>query len=87
MQRMIEAAGYTGFQETILRCCVSPWCDGSHEKLVAKWFNVGLIEAMEAMGMAPLVEKLGMDISQVKALHERIKSESCNLRFHAYFNM
>ncbi|KAJ2980233.1 hypothetical protein NQ176_g2761 [Zarea fungicola] len=87
VRRMMETAGYVEFDETIIRCCVSPWCDDPHEKLVAKWFNVGLTEAIEAMSLAPLVENLGMDVSQVKELCERLRSEICKLRYHAYFNM
>ncbi len=87
VQHMMEAAGYIEFDETIIRCCVSPWCDDPHEKLVARWFNAGLTEAVEAMSLAPLVEKLDMDVSQVKDLCERLRSEICTLRYQAYFNM
>ncbi|KAM3563268.1 hypothetical protein ARSEF4850_002425 [Beauveria asiatica] len=87
VRHMMEAAGYIEFDETIIRCCASPWCDDAHEKLVAKWFNIGLTEAVEAMSLAPLVEKLGMDVSEVKDLCERLRNEICTLRYHAYFNM
>ncbi|KAH8713603.1 Secondary metabolism regulator laeA [Beauveria bassiana] len=87
VRHMMEAAGYIDFDEIIIRCCVSPWCDDAHEKLVAKWFNIGLTEAVEAMSLAPLVEKLGMDVSEVKDLCERLRNEICTLRYHAYFNI
>lgn len=87
VRRTMEAAGFIEFNETVIRCCVSPWCDDAHEKLVAEWFNIGLTEAIEAMSLAPLVENLGMDVSQVKELYERLRNEICKLRYHAYFNM
>lgn len=45
VQRMVEAAGYVNFEETIIRCCVSPWCHSEGEKLVANWFNPVLSKA------------------------------------------
>lgn len=76
VQRIVEAAGYVNFEETILRCCVSPWCDGTRGRLVANWFNVCLIEGIEAMSLAPLVEKFHVTRCQIKELQLR-----------AYFNM
>lgn len=87
VRRMMEAAGYVQFDEIVIRCCVSPWCADPHEKIVARWFNAGLTEAIEAMSLVPLVEKLGMHVSQVEDLCERLQSEICMLRYHAYFNM
>lgn len=87
VQRMVEAAGYVDFEETIIRCCVSPWCRSEEEKLVANWFNICFIEGIEAMSLAPLVEKCCMTLCQVEALQARVKRESCNLEFRAYFNM
>ncbi|KAJ4161582.1 uncharacterized protein LMH87_007613 [Akanthomyces muscarius] len=46
-----------------------------------------VVSALEAMSLAPLVEKLGMDVSQVKDLCARLRSEICTLRYHAYLNM
>lgn len=86
-QRMVEAAGYVDFKETKIRCCVSPWCDDTRARLVANWFNVCLIEGIEAMSLAPLVEKCRMNAYQIKELQARVKRESCNLQLHAYFNM
>lgn len=87
VRRLIEAAGYIDFEETIVRCCVSPWCNGSRERLVANWLNVCLIDGIEAMSLAPLVEKCGMTVCQIKELQARLKQECCNSHFKAYFNM
>lgn len=34
---LVEAAGFVDFKETIIRCCVNPWCDDPHDRLVADW--------------------------------------------------
>lgn len=49
VQRMMEAVGYIDFDETVIRCCVSPWCEDEDEKRVARWFNICLIDSIEAM--------------------------------------
>lgn len=87
VQRMVEAAGYADFEETKIRCYVSPWCDDTHERLVARWFNICLTEGIEAMSLVPLVEKCDMSVYQIRDLQTRVKRESCNLQLRAYFNM
>ncbi|KAJ3496093.1 hypothetical protein NLG97_g2917 [Lecanicillium saksenae] len=88
--KMVEhmvTAGYEEFEETVIRCCVNPWCDDGDEKRVAEWFNLCLMESIEAMGLAPLVEHHGMTVYQVRELQERVMDEICRLQYHAYFNM
>lgn len=87
VQRLIEDAGYIDFQETIIRCCVNPWCDDPAERLAANWFNICLTESIEALGLAPLVEKCAMSIPQFQILQARVKKEICNIGFRAYFNL
>ena len=87
VQCMVEAAGYVDFEETIIRCCVSPWCNDPGEKLVANWFNLCLTEGIEAMSLVPLVEKCCMTVCEIKNLQARVKRESCNLQLRAYFHM
>lgn len=81
---MMEAAGYVNFEERTIRCYVNPWCDDPNEKRVAQWFNLCLIDGVQAMSLAPMVENLGMSIEQVTELRDAVKAECCKLRYHAY---
>ena len=87
VQRMMESVGFTDFKEQIIQCYVNPWSDDDHEKNVAQWFNLGLIDGLEAMSLVPFVEKHGMSREEVAALAERVKTECCKLRYHAYCKM
>ncbi|TQW09882.1 methyl transferase [Cordyceps javanica] len=84
VRAMMEAAGYVNFEERTIRCYVNPWCSDPGEKRVAQWFNLCLIDGVQAMSLAPMVENLGMSIEQVNELREAVKSECCKLRYHAY---
>ncbi len=84
VKAMMEAAGYIDFEERTIRCYVNPWCDDPNEKRVAQWFNLCLIDGVQAMSLAPMIENLGMSIEQVNKLRDAVKSECCKLRYHAY---
>lgn len=84
VRRMMEAAGYVDFEERTIRCDVNPWRNNAEAKIVAQWFNLCLIDGLQAMSLAPMVENLGMTLEQVDGLKEAVKSECCKLRYHAY---
>ncbi|KAJ6442917.1 methyl transferase [Purpureocillium lavendulum] len=86
-RRMIEQAGFVDFQEQTIRCYVNPWSPDPNEREAAKWFNLGLRQAVEAMGLMPMIEKLGMTAEQVKDLCHRVVEENTKLRFHGYCTM
>ncbi|KAL3958772.1 hypothetical protein ACCO45_006934 [Purpureocillium lilacinum] len=67
-QRMIEEAGFVDFEQRTIRCYVNPWSPDQKEREAAKWFNLGLRQSLEAMGLMPMVEKLGMTAEQVRDL-------------------
>ncbi|KAK5992826.1 Secondary metabolism regulator LAE1 [Cladobotryum mycophilum] len=83
-KRMVEAAGFTDFQETTVRCYVNPWSPDRHMREVARWFNLGFSLGLEAMSMMPMIEKMNMTQKDVKDLCERVKKEICILRYHSY---
>lgn len=84
---MMEAAGFVDFREDYIRCYVNPWCANPLEKLIAQWFNLCLIDGVQAMSLAPMVENLGMSVEEVNELRDAVKSECCKLRYHAYCSM
>ncbi|EHK25321.1 uncharacterized protein TRIVIDRAFT_31676 [Trichoderma virens Gv29-8] len=83
-QDMMEAAGFTEFTETTMRCYVNPWSPERLPRESARWFNLALSLGLEAMSMMPMIEKLGMTKEDVLDLCSRVKKEICILRYHAY---
>ncbi|OAQ93910.1 methyl transferase [Purpureocillium lilacinum] len=83
-RRMIEDAGFVDFDEQTIRCYVNPWSPNQNEREAAKWFNLGLGQGLEAMGVLPMVEHLGMTAEQVRSLCERVIEENSKLRYRGY---
>ncbi|RFU72149.1 methyl transferase [Trichoderma arundinaceum] len=83
-KRMMEAAGFTDFTETTVRCYVNPFSPDRHDRELGRWFNLAITLGLQAMSMMPMIENLGMTEADVVDLCERVKSEMCILRFHAY---
>ncbi|KAL6701925.1 methyltransferase LAE1 [Trichoderma pleuroticola] len=80
----MEAAGFTEFAETTMRCYVNPWSPERHTRESARWFNLALSLGLEAMSMMPMIDKLGMTKEDIQDLCNRVKKEICILRYHAY---
>nr|UWK20375.1 chromatin methyl transferase [Trichoderma cf. fertile] len=83
-KRMMEAAGFTDFTETTIKCYVNPWSPDRHDREVARWFNLAFSLGLEAMSMMPMIDQLGMTKDDVLDLCGRVKKEMCILRYHAY---
>lgn len=87
VKRQMEAAGFVDFTEKTIRCYVNPWGEDKEQNLAAQWFNLSLIEGVQAMSLAPMIENLGMGIDEINALQNDVKAECCKLRYHAYCTM
>ncbi|KAK8150838.1 hypothetical protein G3M48_005933 [Beauveria asiatica] len=84
VKAMMEAAGYVNFEERLIRCYVNPWSPNAEERRAARWFNLCLIDGVQAMSLAPMIENLGMTIEQVNELQYKVKKECCTLLYQAY---
>ncbi|OTA00376.1 hypothetical protein A9Z42_0081400 [Trichoderma parareesei] len=83
-RRRMEAAGFTDFSETTIRCYVNPWSPDRHQRECARWFNLAFSLGLEAMSMMPMIDKLGMTKEDIVDLCSRAKKEMCILRYRAY---
>ncbi|KAL6892706.1 hypothetical protein HDV57DRAFT_194232 [Trichoderma longibrachiatum] len=83
-RRKMEAAGFTDFSETTIRCYVNPWSPDRHQRECARWFNLAFSLGLEAMSMMPMSDKLGMTKEDIVDLCSRAKKEMCILRYRAY---
>ncbi|QPG96082.1 hypothetical protein C2857_003113 [Epichloe festucae Fl1] len=83
----LDKAGFVDFREETIRCYVNPWSSERREREIARWFNLGLSQCLEAMSLMPMIEGLSMTKEQVKELCDRAKKEICILRYHAYMTL
>ncbi|KAJ6437011.1 methyl transferase [Purpureocillium lavendulum] len=87
VRSMIEEAGFVDFEEQTIKCYVNPWSPCQNKQETAKWFNLGLRKGLEAMGLRPMVEHLGMSAERVRGLCERAIEENSKLRYRGYCTM
>lgn len=86
-RHLMEQAGFVDVEEQTIRCYVNPWSSDVHEQEKARWFNLGLGHSLDAMGLMPMVEQLGMTPAEVRDLCSRAVEENTKLRFHGYCTM
>ncbi|KAI9806533.1 MAG: Secondary metabolism regulator lae1 [Piccolia ochrophora] len=86
-RHMLQQAGFVDIQETVIRVPLNAWASDSHSKDVGRWYNLGLIEGLEALSLAPLTRVCRWHLDDVKRIVRDVKKEICNKRIHAYNNM
>ncbi|KAJ4311922.1 Secondary metabolism regulator lae1 [Fusarium piperis] len=86
-RQMLEATGFTDIKHEIIPAFVCPWSPDRREREIARWFNLGLSHSLESLSLMPLVEKHGLGPDEVRELCERVKRETCVLRYHTYCNI
>ena len=79
--------GFVDITEQIIRVPMNPWPADPHQKEIGRWYNLGLIQGMEAMSLAPLTRMCGWTKEQVDTLVAEAKREICSKKFHVYCNM
>lgn len=64
------------------------WPSDPHQKLLGKWYMVGLTEGLEALSLAPFTRVNRWDANQhVRPFLKQVKEEIVSPKVHAYNNM
>jgi hypothetical protein len=87
IRQMLEDAGFVDIREIPMKCYVNPWSRVASEREPARWLNLGFGLGIEAMSLAPMIEKEGMTKAEVTDLCAKAKTETCVLRYHAYVTL
>ncbi len=86
-RQMIEGQGFVDITEQIIRVPFNPWPADPHQKEIGRWYNLGLVQGLEAMSLGPLTRMSGWKKSEVDRLIGEAKKEICSKKYHAYCNM
>ncbi|KAI9759318.1 MAG: Secondary metabolism regulator lae1 [Chaenotheca gracillima] len=84
---MLERAGFVDIQETIIRAPLNTWPAEPHLKDVARWYNLGTIEGLEAYSLAPFTRVFQWSRGDVDRIVKDVKREMNNKKIHVYNNM
>ncbi|RKF71505.1 Secondary metabolism regulator LAE1 [Golovinomyces cichoracearum] len=84
---MLIQCGYVDIQEQIIETPLNPWPTAAHAKELGKWYNLGLMQGLQALSMAPLTRMMGWSVDEVNKLCNEVRKEiSCN-QYHVYHNI
>ncbi|KAJ8129500.1 hypothetical protein O1611_g4132 [Lasiodiplodia mahajangana] len=84
--RILEDLGFTVEHKTIL-IALNPWPEQEHRKEMARWFNLGLNQGLEAMTFESVIHWLGYPEQEVRELIERVKEDMCKREWRTYCTM
>ncbi|KAI2603808.1 methyltransferase LaeA [Hypoxylon fragiforme] len=84
---MLQRLGYVDVEQVIKRVPFNSWSEDEHEKVMSKWFNLGMTQGLHALSIAPLTRMNGYDPEQVADLVTRVRKEVCSRGMRAYCTM
>ncbi|KAI8955088.1 S-adenosyl-L-methionine-dependent methyltransferase [Xylaria longipes] len=62
----------------------NPWPEDEHKKEIARWFNLGLNQGLEALTFESVIHYLGYPEQEVRELIERVKEDICRREWRTY---
>jgi hypothetical protein len=85
--QMLRDAGFVDIQEVVLQLPINPWPADQHLKDVGRWYNLGMIEGLEAFSLGPLCRVLKWSVEDVKRFLQDVQKDINNRSIHAYSNV
>lgn len=76
-EAMLKQAGFEDVQCATHPVPYHPWPEDEKKKVVGRWFNLGMIQGVQALSMAPLTRYGGYSREQVDDLLSEVKREIC----------
>ena len=84
---MLEGQGFVDISEQIIRVPLNPWPADHHQKDIGRWFNLGLVQGLEAMSLGPLSRMFGWKKEDIDRLTAEAKRDICLKKNHVYCHM
>lgn len=84
---MLEQQGFVEIQEQVIKVPLNPWPADPHLKDIGRWFNLGMVQGLEAVSLGPMTRIFGWTKEDVDRLVLEVKRELCSRRYHGYCNM
>lgn len=85
-QRLVEA-GFVDIKEERMKFALNGWPEDNMGRDIGRWFNLGFIQGVEALTLAPLFRALNKTPAEIRSLLERVQQEARSNKVHAYFTM
>lgn len=86
-RQMLEGQGFVDISEQRIRVPLNPWPADLHQKEIGRWYNLGLVQGLEAMSLGPLTRMCNWTKEEVDRLVAEAKKDICLKRHHVYCHM
>ena len=86
-KQLLEAQGFVDVRTQVIKLPLNPWPADPHLKEIGRWYNLGLIEGLEAVTLGPLTRVYRWSPDAVRKMVLDVKTGICNKRCHIYNNM
>jgi hypothetical protein len=85
-KQMLEHAGFTNIQRTVIRVPLNSWCLSPFEKDVGRWWNLAMTDGLglEALSLGPFTRIYKWQADDVARLVKDAKKEMCTRKYHIY---
>ena len=86
-KQLLEAQGFVDVKMQVIKLPLNPWPADPHLKEIGRWYNLGMIEGLEAASLGPLTRVYRWPPEDVRKLVKDVKAGICNKKFHIYNNL
>lgn len=84
---MLEAQGFVDISEQVVKVPLNPWPTDPHLKEIGRWYNLGLVQGLEALSLGPFTRMFHWSKDDVDRIVTAAKRDICSKKYHAYCNM
>lgn len=86
-KQLLESQGFVDVKTQVIKLPLNPWPEDPHLKEIGRWYNLGMMEGLEAASLGPLTRVYQWPPDDVRKLLAEVKTGICNKRYHIYNNM
>ncbi|KAI1323217.1 methyltransferase LaeA [Xylariaceae sp. FL0255] len=83
----LARAGFVDIEYREKRIYLNPWPADETEKDIARWFNLGLTQGLEALTLKSLIYWLHLPEQEVRELIEKVKVDICRRQWQTFCTM
>ncbi|KAI1821292.1 methyltransferase LaeA [Xylaria intraflava] len=81
---ILEDIGFVDIEHKVVPIAFNPWPDLEAKKEVARWFNLGLTQGLDALTFEPVIHYLNYPEQEVRELIERVKEDICKREWRTF---
>lgn len=86
-KQLLEAQGFVDVKTVVIKLPLNTWPADPHLKEIGRWYNLGLMEGLEAVSLGPLTRVYRWPAEDVRKVVRDVQIGICNKKFHIYNNL